>query len=124
MKQFAHEDREPDLDLVKPGGVLGGEVEDDAVRRIAQELLTRLLGGEHAAFALDAQPTLYAAGALHRADPRFGEVDVEIVADDVPPRVGGGAVEQSAEKSREVLLGTGIADHAFDLTGGDVEGCD
>jgi hypothetical protein len=30
--------------------VLGGEVEDDAVRRIAQELFARLLGREHAAF--------------------------------------------------------------------------
>src|SRR5450755_3618868 len=40
------------------------------------------------------------------------EVDVEIVADDVPPRVEGGAVEQVAEKSREVLFAAG---HQEDL---------
>jgi hypothetical protein len=39
-------------------------------------------------------------------------------------RVSGGPIEQGAEKSREVLFAAGIADHAFDLTGGDVEGGD
>jgi hypothetical protein len=68
--------------------VLGGEVEDDAVRRIAQELFARLLGREHAAFALDAQSALDAAVACNQANHRFGEVDVEVVADDVPARVG------------------------------------
>jgi len=30
--------------------------------------------------------------------------------------------QQPAEKSREILFGPGITDHAFDLAGGDVEG--
>src|SRR4030088_2987553 len=90
----------------------------------SQELFARLLGREHAAFALDAQSALDAAGACNQANHRFGEVDVEVVADDVPARVGGGAVKQVAEKSREVLLAAGISDHALDLAGGDVEGGD
>jgi hypothetical protein len=40
----------------------------------------------------------------------------------VPPRVGGGAVEQVAEKSREILLGPAVTDHALDFAGGDVKG--
>src|SRR3982074_12170 len=90
----------------------------------SQELFARLLGREHAAFALDAQSALDAAVACNQANHRFGEVDVEVVADDVPARVGGGAVEQVAEKSREVLLAAGISDHALARAGGDVEGGD
>src|SRR3954464_14639347 len=39
-QQLAHEDGEPDLDLVQPGRMLGGEVKADAVAGIAQERLT------------------------------------------------------------------------------------
>src|SRR6266852_3812797 len=43
-----------------------------------------------------------------------------IVADVVPPNVGA-STQHAAEKSREIPFGPGIADHAFDLPGGDVE---
>ncbi len=36
--------------------------------------------------------------------------------------LGGGARQQAAEKARKILFGPGIADHAFDLAGGDIEG--
>ena len=52
------------------------------------------------------------------------KVDVEIVADDVPAGIGGNAAQQAAEKPCEVILRPGIADHAFDRAGGDVEGGD
>src|SRR4051794_28359498 len=39
-QQLAHEDGEPDLYLVQPGRMLGGEVKADAVAGIAQERLT------------------------------------------------------------------------------------
>src|ERR1700730_1386865 len=74
--------------------------------------------------AVDAELALETAGARNKANDGLGEVDVEIVADDVPPSVGGGAVQQAAEKSGEILLSPGIADHAFDLAGGNVEGRD
>jgi len=38
--------------------------------------------------------------------------------------MSGGAVQQVAEKASEILLGPGIADHPFDLAGGNVEGSD
>src|SRR5437588_11072188 len=38
-QQLAHEDGEPDLDLVEPRGMLGREVKADAVAGVAQERL-------------------------------------------------------------------------------------
>src|ERR1043166_6428815 len=92
--------------------------------RVAQECFTRPLASEHTRFAFDAEVDLEAAGAGNEADDGLGEVNVEIVADDVPSRVGSGAAEQVAEKSREILFGPGIADHTLDLAGSDVEGGD
>src|SRR6266480_65852 len=92
--------------------------------RLAQERLTGRLGSEHAGLAFDAEVAVEAAVAGNEADDGLGEVDVEIVADDVPAGVGSGAAQQVAEKSCEILLGSGIADHALDLAGGNVEGGD
>jgi hypothetical protein len=50
--------------------------------------------------------------------------NVEIVADDVPPGVTGSAAQHVAEKTREILLSPCIADHPFDLAGGDIESGD
>ena len=89
--------------------------------RVAQECFTRPLGSEHARFAFDAEVGLEAAGASNEADDGLGVVDVEIVADNVPPCVGSGATEQVAEKSREILFRPCIADHTLDCAGGNVE---
>ena len=35
----------------------------------------------------------------------LGEMDVEVVANDIPPCVGGGAAQQGVEKTSKVLLG-------------------
>src|ERR1700737_760313 len=91
---------------------------------LAQKRHTGGLGRQHARPAFDAELALETAGARNKANDGLGEVDVEIVADDVPPSVGDGAVQQAAEKSREILLSPGIADHALDLAGGNVEGRD
>src|SRR6266852_926335 len=90
---------------------------------LAQERLAGGLGREHARLAFDAELALETAVARNQADDGLGEVDVEIVADDVPPNVGG-ITQHAAEKSREILLRAGIADHAFDLAGGNIEGGD
>ena len=60
--------------------------------------------------------------ASHETDDGLGKVDIEIVADDIPSDVGGGAAQQAAEKARRILFGPRIADHAFDLAGGNIEG--
>src|SRR5215204_1046971 len=62
--------------------------------------------------------------AGNQANDGLGEMDVEIVADDVPPGAGGCGAQQAAEKSRETLLSPPIADDPFHLAGGDVEGGD
>src|SRR5208282_894600 len=90
---------------------------------LAQEGLAGGLGREHARLAFDAELALETAVARDQANDGLGEVDVEIVANDVPPNVGG-ITQHAAEKSREILFGPGIADHAFNLAGGDVEGGD
>ena len=87
----------------------GCEVEGDAMRGLGQERGTGGLGGEHAGLALDAELVLEPAVASHEADDGLGEVDVEIIADDVPLRVGVLAAQQCAEKSCEILLGPGLA---------------
>ena len=38
--------------------------------------------------------------------------------------LGAALAQQAAEKARKILFGPGIADHAFDLAGGDIEGRD
>ena len=66
--------------------------------------------------------SLKPAVASHETDDGLGKVDIEIVADDIPSDVGGGAAQQAAEKARRILFGPRIADHAFDLAGGNIEG--
>src|SRR6266481_2970266 len=104
--------------------MLGREVEGDAVLRIAQEGFAGRLGSKHTRLAFDSELDLEAAEAGNKAHDGLGEVDVEVVADDVAPCVGGGVAQQAAEKTCEILFGSGVADHALDLAGGDVEGGD
>src|SRR5688572_32172515 len=57
---LADQDREPDLDLVEPRRMLGGEVEDDAVLGIAQKRLPARHRLQDAALALDPEILLQA----------------------------------------------------------------
>src|SRR3984957_20422439 len=86
--------------------------------RLAQKGLAGCLGGEDAGLALEA------ATARNEANDGLGEVDVEIVADDIPPGVGGGAAQYPAEKSREILLSPRVADRPFDFSCDNVESRD
>src|ERR1700682_3209942 len=101
--------------------MLGREVEGDAMVRLAQECLTGNLGSKHTGLAFDAEVALEAAMAGNEADDGFGEVNGEIVADDVPSGVAGGAAQQLVEKSRKIPFSAGFADDACDLAGGNVE---
>src|SRR5262245_30930 len=51
-EELAHQDAEPNLDLVEPGAVLGGVHEADAVARRRQEGRPAGLGLQHPAFPL------------------------------------------------------------------------
>src|SRR5271170_451349 len=57
----------------------------------------------------------------NEANHGLGEVDVEVVADDIPPCIGCGAAQQIVEESGEILLGPGVADHCADLASGDIK---
>ena len=63
--------------------MLGCEVEGYAIVGLAQERLAGGLGREHARLAFDAELAFETAGARNQANDGLGEVDVEIVADDV-----------------------------------------
>src|SRR5271154_2188177 len=49
----------------------------------------------------------------NKANDGLGEMDVEVVANDIPPCVGGGAGQQAVEKTSKVLLGAGAADQGL-----------
>src|SRR6516164_9356825 len=57
----------------------------------------------------------------NEANDGLGEMDVEVVANDIPPCVGGGAAQQGVEKTSKVLLGPGVADHPGDFADCDIE---
>src|SRR5271170_7893303 len=101
--------------------MLRREVEDDAMVSLAQKRFAGCLGSEHAGLAFDAEVAVEAAMLRNKANDGLGEMDVEIVADDIPPCVGGGAAQQGVEKTCKVLLGPGVADHPGDFAGRDIE---
>jgi hypothetical protein len=69
--------------------MLGGKVEGDAVSGVAQEGFARRQRFEDAGLALHSKLLVQAAAAGDQPDHALREVDVEVVADDVPAgRVG------------------------------------
>src|SRR6266481_2178597 len=104
--------------------MLGREVEDDAMVSLAQKRFAGCLGSKHAGLAFDAEFAVEAAMLRNEADDGLGEVDVEVVADDIPPCVGGGAAQQGVEKTRKILFGPGVADHPGDFADRDIESGD
>src|SRR5260370_7010653 len=67
LEQFARQNAEPDLDLVHPGGVLRGIVEDDLMRRIMQKGRTRGHRLQDTALAFSSQSFL--RNTFHFANP-------------------------------------------------------
>src|SRR5215470_7995326 len=57
----------------------------------------------------------------NKANDGLGEMDVEVVANDIPPCVGGGAAQQGVEKTSKVLLGPGVANHPGDFADRDIK---
>src|ERR1700730_13810805 len=71
-EEFAHEDREPNLDLVEPRGVLGREVEGDPVAGVAQECLACRHRLKDTGLSLLSEIFVDAAQLSHQADNPFG----------------------------------------------------
>src|SRR3984893_2095114 len=88
---------------------------------LTQKRFAGCFGSEHAGLAFDAKVVVEAAMLCNQANDRLREVDVEVVADNIPPCDGGGAAQQAVEKARKILRGAPVADHAADLAGGPIE---
>src|ERR1700733_10770158 len=88
---------------------------------LTQKRFAGCFGSEHAGLAFDAKVVVEAAMLCNQENDRLREVDVEVVADNIPPCDGGGAAQQTVEKSRKIRLGALVADHAADLAGGHIE---
>src|SRR5580658_3695356 len=88
---------------------------------LAQKRFAGCLGSEHAGLTFDAEVAVEAAMPCNKANDGLGEMDVEVVANDIPPCVGGGAGQQGVEKTSKVLLGAGVADHPDDFADRDIE---
>src|ERR1700730_15300762 len=54
-QELAHQDAEPDLHLVHPGGVLGRVVEDNRMRGLSQERCARRSRAQDATYVFDAE---------------------------------------------------------------------
>src|ERR1700680_192831 len=74
---------------------------------LTQKGLAGCLGSEDTGLAFDAELGLEAATARNEANDGLGEVDVEIIADDIPPCVGGSVLStlrRNRAKSFSVLV--------------------
>src|SRR5947199_4564779 len=79
---------------------------------LSQKRFAGCFGGKHAGLAFDAEFAVEVAMPRNEANHGLGEVDVEVVADNIPPCIGCGAAQQIVEKSCKILLGPGVADHS------------
>ena len=83
-EQLAYQDREPDFDLIHPGTMIGGVMEDHLVGGITQERCTARHQGQDAIFAFLPQ-VLFDAGDLgHEADQGLRLMDGEVITDEMP----------------------------------------
>src|SRR2546421_11942477 len=105
FEQLAHQNAEPDFDLIDPRTVLGGVMEHDLVGRITQKGSTAGHGGQNPTFAFDAQLLIQAAVLCDPADQGLGLMDVEIITDKVPTHslwIGG---HHRLDMRQEIFLG-------------------
>ena len=83
-QQAAHQNAEPDLDLVEPGTVPGSVDEANAMAGVGEKGGTGAHAGEMTAFAFDAQLLLDPTQLSHQAHQRLGLVGIELISDKEP----------------------------------------
>lgn len=121
---FSGQDREPDFDLIKPGGVARREVEGDAVSGIAEKGFTGFHGVQDASFSLQPEVLLDTIVFGNQSDDAFGQVGVQVVRDDFPFCTGWLAGDQALEECGVVLLCAPRANPAQNPSRGNIEGGD
>jgi hypothetical protein len=75
-------------------------VKDDAMVFLAQKRFAGCLGSEHAGLTFDAEVAVEAAMLRNKANDGLGEMDVEVVADDIPPCVLAAALLSKVSRKR------------------------
>jgi hypothetical protein len=105
FEHLAHQNAEPDFDLIHPRTVFGGVMEDDLVGWITQKRSTAGHGGQNATFAFDAQLLIQATGLGDEANQGLGLMDVEIITDEVPTRGLLIAGHHRSHMRQEIFLG-------------------
>lgn len=83
-EELTGEDTEPDLNLIHPGGVRRGVMEDGLMRGVAQESRTTAHRLQHAAFAFDAKMLGDPFVLGNEADKRLRLMHIEVVEHQVP----------------------------------------
>ena len=83
-QQAAHQNAEPDFNLVEPGTMSGGRHEANTMARIGEKGGTGAHAGEMTAFAFDAQRLLDPTLRCHQAHQCFGLMGVELIGDKDP----------------------------------------
>ncbi len=99
------------------------EMEVDPVALITQEGFPCLFRFQDAGFALYSKLILDSAMVGNQTHHAIGKMGIEIVSDDAPLPVRGGA-QEAVEKGSEILLGTSVADCLDHIAGDHIEGGD
>ena len=99
-------------------------MEGDRVAFVAQKGLPGGHGFKDAALAFFAEVVVDAAMTGDEAHNAFGQVGVEVVADDAPAHFRRDRAEEAVEEGGEIVLGAAVADRAQDRSGGHIEGGD
>ena len=106
-QEFAHQDTQPNLDLVQPRRVFRGVVEDDFVRLLHQEGSTCRHRLQDATLLFDAQVFRNSRDLGHVAHQAFGAVRVQVIHHDVPLSGAWVALNSAANVGQEIGFGAG-----------------
>ena len=123
LEQLAHQNTQPDLDLVHPGGMLRRVVQHDLVRPVMQKAGPAFHRLQESALAFDAQRL--ESNLLALSDPAYQRcrlMDIQVVQHNMP--LGGRRIagNQALEVGQGILLSARRPPGWFDdLSGHDIE---
>src|SRR5215472_6818772 len=121
-QELAHQDAQPDLDLVQPRRVLGCVVEHDGVAGVAQKRRARGSRPKHYTHVLDAKICSAACALSDVAHQARRAMDIEVIDHEMPLRGAWITLDGAPNMLDEVRLCAGRSTgRAEDLTSGHVE---
>lgn len=85
FEQFAHQNTQPDFDLIHPGSVLGRVIKHDLMGWIMQKRCAAFHRAENSACAFDTQCLRSDPLALgYPTNQRLGLMDIQVIHDEMP----------------------------------------